>query len=193
MQETDLARERDPENKLFWRMNCRRLDWESLRDSLLALSGQSDLTMGGPSVNLFQPPYSARRSIYGFIDRQNLPSLLRTFDFAPPDATSPQRHETTVAQQALYFMNSEFLRQQSQRLASRVEFAHCVSTHERIAVLYRLAFGRAPGPEEIEMGVKYLENSVGGELAAAEQSRFLTPWEEYVQAILLSNEFVFVD
>lgn len=100
----ELSRERevDPENKLLWKMNRRRLDWEALRDSLLAVSGKLDLTMGGPAMNQTTPPFSTRRAIYGFIDRQNLPSVLRAFDFAAPDASSPQRHLTTVPQQRCF-------------------------------------------------------------------------------------------
>src|SRR5262249_53490464 len=93
----------DPENRLLWKMPRRRLDFEALRDSLLAVSGTLDDKIGGPSVNLLAG--SNRRSVYGFIDRLALPGLLRTFDFPSPDATSAQRDNTTVAPQALYLMN----------------------------------------------------------------------------------------
>ena len=176
-------------------MNRRRLDWESLRDALLAVSGQMDLTMGGASVDLFQPPFSSRRSVYGFIDRQNLPSALRTFDFAPPDASSPQRHQTTVPQQALFLMNSPFLREQVRPLGARPDVAQPASTAERINAVHRLLFGRPASPDEIALGEKYLSSATTPpfEPAPEGQPNFLSPWEEYLQALLLSNEFVFVD
>ncbi len=189
------AKERDPENILLWKMNRRRLDWEALRDSLLAVSGQFDLTIGGPAVNLFPTPFSTRRSVYGFIDRQNLPNLLRTFDFVPPDATSPQRHQTTVPQQALFLMNSTFLKECSQRLAARPDLQQAATNSERIDFVHRLVFGRPAGQEEIALGRKYMESpgASGGETSPAEPSPYLSLWEEYVQTLLLSNEFVFVD
>lgn len=73
-------------------------------DSLLAVSGELDLKMGGPSLDIFGK--TRRRSLYAFIDRQNLPSTFRTFDAAIPDTHSPMRFTTTVPQQTLYFMNS---------------------------------------------------------------------------------------
>src|SRR5262249_15136146 len=117
--ERPAAHTADPANTLLWKINRRRLDWEALRDSLLFVAGNLDETRGGPSVDLVAQPFSTRRTVYGFIDRQNLPGLMRTFDFTPPDATSPQRHETSVPQQALFLMNGPFMRQQVERLAQR--------------------------------------------------------------------------
>src|SRR5687767_5055675 len=113
------ARAIDPENKLLWRQNPRRLDFEAMRDSLLAASGQLDLKMGGRPVDITAQPFIPRRSIYAFIDRQNLPGMFRTFDFASPDATSPQRFHTSVPQQALFMMNSPFVSEQAKKLADR--------------------------------------------------------------------------
>ena len=113
----------DPENRLVWKMNRRRLDFEATRDALLAAGGDMDLKIGGPSIDLLAQPFSRRRSMYGYIDRQNLPGLFRTFDLATPDATSPMRHTTTVPQQALYLMNSPFVVEQAQRFVKRPEIA----------------------------------------------------------------------
>ena len=113
----------DFENHLVWRMNRRRLDWESTRDSLLAAGGSLDLTLGGPAIDIFAKPYSKRRTIYGLIERQNLPGVLRTFDFATPDTHSPKRFVTTVPQQALYLMNNPFVVEQARRLAGRPDVA----------------------------------------------------------------------
>ena len=193
----ELSRERevDPENKLLWKMNRRRLDWEALRDSLLAVSGKLDLTMGGPAMNQTTPPFSTRRAIYGFIDRQNLPSVLRAFDFAAPDASSPQRHLTTVPQQALFLMNSPFLQDQARNLSARPDLIRVEQTEQRIDAVYRTLFSRAAEPEEIALGKKFLESNDGAAAASTPtgESRHLTRWQEYLQMLLLANEFLFVD
>ena len=193
---------KDPENRWLWKMNRRRLDWESLRDSLLTVSGQIDLTMGGPSVPLLSEPFSTRRSIYGFIDRQNLPGLFRTFDFVAPDSSAPQRLQTTVPQQALYLLNSPFMRQQTIATAARVLFmkdgSNQVTVEQQIDALYQTILSRSAAPEEVELGRKYLSETFSGEAspsrsAAADSSAAFDSWHEYVQALLLSNEFSFVD
>src|SRR5262249_22244613 len=99
----------DADNRLLARNNRRRLDFEQMRDALLAVTGKLDFTAGGASVDLTKTPFSQRRTVYGFIERQNLPGMFRTFDFASPDASSPQRYTTTVPQQALFLMNSPFV------------------------------------------------------------------------------------
>src|SRR5258708_14746580 len=134
----------DPENRLLSKMNRRRLDFESLRDTLLFVAGNLDRSVGGRAVELVpqrraapdgkfgdtpgdQPP-SSRRAIYGFIDRQNLPGLLRAFDFADPDTITGRRFTTTVPQQALFFFNNTFVMQQACHLAARADFQGLRST-----------------------------------------------------------------
>ena len=180
----------DPENKLLWKMNRRRLDWEALRDSLLAVSGKLDLTIGGPAMNQTTPPFSTRRAVYGFIDRQNLPSVLRAFDFAAPDASSPQRHLTTVPQQALFLMNSPFMQEQARNLAARPDLTRAGSLEKRIDAVHRILFGRAAEPDEIALAKTFVGTK---DKAAVESAPHLTRWQEYLQALLLSNEFLFVD
>ena len=187
----ESRRTTDPENILLGSMNRRRLDWESMRDALLMVSGPLDLKQGGPSVDLFAGPMSSRRSVYGFVDRQSLPSELRTFDFAPPDASSPGRHQSTVPQQALFLMNGPFLNQLVQRLAARPEIAERTKLSDKIEVVHRLLFGRAARPDEIELGERFLTPATTDARPADKQ--FLSPWEEYLQVLLLSNEFLFVD
>ena len=190
---------KDPENRWLWRMNRRRLDWESLRDSLLTVSGQIDLTMGGRSVPLLSQPFSTRRSIYGFIDRQNLPGLFRTFDFVAPDNSAPKRLQTTVPQQALYLLNSSFIRQQTVALANRISFRQnsgdSADLEQRIQDLFELIFSRKVTAEELQLGKKFLADHYDAKSskAAAGQAEEFSSWQEYVQALLLSNEFVFVD
>ncbi|MDQ2731427.1 MAG: DUF1553 domain-containing protein, partial [Armatimonadota bacterium] len=153
---SSLARQQDPENLLLSHMNRQRLDFEALHDSLLAASARLDSTAGGPSVDIVTAPFSHRRAVYGSIDRQNLPSLFRTFDFANPDMHSPQRHVTTVPQQALFMMNSPFVVEQAQQLAARPEVAGASEGAGRIGRLYRLLFGRSPTAREVQLGLHYL-------------------------------------
>jgi len=180
--------ERDPENRLVWKFNRRRLDFEATRDALLAVSSRLDTTMGGRSVSLAAAPFTPRRTVYGFVDRQNLDGLFRTFDFASPDTTSPRRHVTTVPQQALFLLNNAFVVEQVRSLAGRLEPA-AADPEARVRQLYALLFGRAPAPRELALGVAFTQRQAAPERLAAE----LSPWEEYAQVLLLTNEFAFVD
>ena len=164
----------DPENVLLWRFPRRRLDFESLRDSLLAVSGRLDRTIGGKPENLWSDSMR-RRTIYAFVDRMDLDGMRRAFDFPDPAATSPRRSKTTVSPQALFLMNSDFAWECARRLAGRPE----VAAGKGVGALYRILFARNPDPEEVEMARKFLAN--GGE------------WMQYVHALLMTNEFVFVD
>jgi len=154
------GRTADPENRLLWRMNRRRLDLEALRDSLLVAAGRLDKTVGGPSVPITDPPFATRRSLYGFIDRQNLPGFFRTFDFASPDAHTPRRPLTTVPQQALYLMNSPFAIEQATHLANRPEVQQPAADDQRVAALFRCALGREPVGDETAAALAYLKSAV---------------------------------
>ncbi len=144
------ARGVDPDNRLLWHMSRRRLDWESMRDSFLAVSGKLDPSIGGRAVPFTAP----RRTVYGYVDRLNIPGMLRAFDFASADAHSPQRHQTTVPQQALFLMNSPFMLDQARGLAKRVEGSDSTS---RVQSLYRIVYGRAPSEEEVELGRRLID------------------------------------
>jgi hypothetical protein len=141
----------DPGNQLVWRMNRQRLDFEALRDTLLAVSGKLDLTPGGHAVDIIAEPFSLRRTVYGYIDRQNLPNLFRAFDLASPDTTNPRRFYTTVPQQALFLMNSPFVVQQARNLVERPEFKAATTEQQRLQLLYELAFQREPTKAEVDL------------------------------------------
>ncbi len=156
-EENPAYAQRDPENKWLWRMNRRRLDFEAMRDSLLAISGKLDQAIGGQPVDITTVPFSSRRTVYGFIDRQDLPNLFRTFDFASPDSTSPQRFQTIVAPQALFMLNSPFIQERVRNLTERASFKHASSFDARVSDLYLAAFQREPTPNEIELARDFLE------------------------------------
>ncbi|KAB2673694.1 MAG: DUF1549 domain-containing protein, partial [Verrucomicrobia bacterium] len=146
----------DPGNVHLWRMNRKRADFEALRDSLLYVSGQLDQTFGGQPVEMFETQSAPRRTLYGYIDRQNLPGLLRSFDFASPDVSSALRFQTTVPQQALYLMNNPFVAEQARRFAGRAGAKDSASPDARIRRLYALAFQREPGAGELENGRRFV-------------------------------------
>ncbi|MBC8101116.1 MAG: PSD1 domain-containing protein [Cytophagales bacterium] len=150
----------DPENRFLWRMNRRRLDLEQMRDALFLASGKLDTSsLGGPSVELWEAPFSVRRAVYGRVERQNLPGTFRTFDFASPDATSAQRFQTTVPQQALFLMNSPLAIDQARALAGRTEVMAKPAGAARIRQLYLLLFSRLPTAGEVAVGARFLGNS----------------------------------
>ncbi len=153
------AAAKDPNNQLLWRMNPKRMDFEALRDSLLAVSGNADFTQFGKSVEIFTAPYSKRRSIYGFIDRQNLPGTFRTFDFASPDSHAPKRFETTVPQQALYLLNNPFVQEQAQKLTESI--GGLSSNEEKARTLIRRVLSREASPEDITRAVNFVNTPTG--------------------------------
>jgi hypothetical protein len=144
----------DPGNQLLWKMNRRRLDFEATRDSILAVTGSLDLTAGGHPIDIVNEPSVPRRTIYGFVERQNLPGLFRTFDFASPDATSPQRFSTTVPQQALYMLNSPFAARMAGALIRHVDSCDC--SRERVEALYKAVYQREPTHAEMQLAVDFL-------------------------------------
>jgi Protein of unknown function (DUF1553)/Protein of unknown function (DUF1549)/Planctomycete cytochrome C len=176
----------DPTNRLLWRQNRRRLDFESMRDGVLAVAGKLDPTVGGRPVELFNPKsLSTRRTVYGMVDRYELDATYRTFDFPSPDISAPMRPTTTVPQQALFLLNSPFLLDQARALAARPELAS-KPLDDQIARLYLELFGRPAQPHEIELGRRFVENAPKAEGSPS-------PWEEYAQVLLLTNEFLFLD
>jgi len=172
------ARTVDSENGLYWRMNRRRREFESLRDSWLAAAGKLDPRMFGRPVNIEAQPYTGRRTVYELVDRNNLPGLLRTFDFPTPDTSSAQRPHTTVPQQALYGMNSPFVQELSAALAARTTAAENIEA--RVTQLFHCALGREPSANERQA---FAEALTANEF----------DWPEAAQVLLMSNEFAFVD
>lgn len=209
----------DPANRLLSKMNRRRLDFESMRDNLLFVAGNLELTMGGPPEELSpqprvalgggfidssdQTPPTRRRAIYGLIDRQNIPGVLRAFDFADPDTCTGRRYVTTVPQQALFFFNNPLVMQQACSLVARSEVRYEENTERRIRELYQQIFQRDPNDAELELASRFVraEESLSGSTEppsastskASELSRSLNPWERLAHVLSMSDELVFVD
>ncbi|MCS6863875.1 MAG: PSD1 and planctomycete cytochrome C domain-containing protein [Gemmata sp.] len=175
----------DPDNRLLARQNRRRLDFEALRDSILAVAGRLDTTLGGQPVDLFKTPFPTRRTVYGLIDRTNLPGIFRVFDVASPDTHSPQRFQTTVPQQALFLLNSPFILEQANALAQRKEVSTATTPADKVTALYRLALSRNPTNEELALALEFVRDDDG-------KNKF-GRWPQLAQVLLLSNEFAFAD
>lgn len=182
----------DPDNKLLWRMNRRRLEVEAWRDAMLTVAGTLDRTVGGPSFDLSNPD-QRRRTFYAAVSRHNLDPLLRLFDFPDPNLTSDRRPVTTVPLQQLFVLNSEFMARQARALNARL------GTQEeddgaRIQRAFTLVYGRPASAAEIELGRAFLKVAAqplsGTEKPKAKQ---MTAWERYAQVLLSANEFMFVD
>ena len=172
----------DPSNRFLWQMKRRRLDLEAMRDSILAVSGNLDLRQEGRSEKIENKANANRRTIYSFIDRQNLPSLFRTFDFAGPDTTCGRRFTTTIPQQSLYLLNSPFIERQAKKLieSNKVQLA---TTEERISIIFQKIYQRDPKKWEFESAKSFVDKFIPSSSA----------WQMLGQALLVSNEMMFVD
>lgn len=155
--------ERDPDNRYAMRGNRRRRDFESLRDSMLLVSGTIERVIGGAPVDISVNASRPRRSIYAFIDRQNLPGVFRTFDVASPDTHTPNRHYTTIPQQALYLMNSPLVVDTAVRTAGSVsESLGGQNQNQRsfAEALFIRVLGRPATEDELLMSTQFLESSL---------------------------------
>ena len=154
------ARAADPDNRLLWRMNRHRLGFEEVRDSLLAVAGRLDPKIGGPPVDLTKNNVR-RRTVFGTVDRVTLPGFYRYFDFPGADAHVAERHETIVAQQALYLMNNGFVMEQAGHVARRSATANTSAGEDsatRLDQLYRLILGRNPSASERTLGLEFIQS-----------------------------------
>jgi hypothetical protein len=157
---------RDPQNRLLWRANLRRLDFEAIRDTMVYLTGKMDTTIGGKPVNITDEPYIYRRSVYGYVDRLFLSDLLTQFDFSDPDGANSGRISTIVPQQALFFMNSAMAVDVARQVASRPEVASAKTEEERVKAIYLTLFQRSPRPEELQLATKFLAQAELDEISA---------------------------
>jgi len=152
---SEKAQQNDADNRLLSHQARQRLDFEAFRDSLLFATGQLDATLGGRAIDILTQPFSHRRTIYGFVDRQNLPNMFRAFDFASPDQHAPMRFANTVPQQALFMMNSPFVVEQARALAAKA--AEASQPQERVRAMYRSLFAREPSADELKLGLSFVD------------------------------------
>ncbi len=157
----------DPSNRLFWRAERRRMDAESMRDAILAVSGELDCTVGGESAEL--DDRNLRRTVYARVGRYQQNETLALFDFPSSSASAEHRAVTNVPLQRLFFLNSDFIKRRAKAFSERI------SSVERA---YTLVFQRVPSAREKERGEQFLREASKA---------------EYAQVLLSSNEFLYVD
>ena len=203
------AAEIDPENRLLWRVDRRRMEAEVIRDSLLYVSGRLDFTMGGTLLN--EPPFvnlsgkgksrdpalydSPRRSVYLPVLRSAVYEVLEAFDFADPSRMSGRRSSTTVAPQALFMLNSKLMEESAGHLARSLLDPPIQTEGERIKQAYERVLSRPPTPEEIQEWMRFLaryEAELDGGRLDTRQRR-ASAWLALCRVLLSSNEFVYVN
>jgi mono/diheme cytochrome c family protein len=193
--EDSQSRERDPENRLLWRMPRRRLDWEAMRDATLAVSGELQLQdRGGRPFELLSNPAVPRRSVYAFINRDIIDPLLSTFDGANPNSCTAQRPRTSVPQQTLFALNSEFIQNRAKALADEI-LANGNSEQPRelqIRELFRRTLGRDPQEDELRDAISFLKSPPKNRVNEKSETQY-DLWRQLSHVLIASNEFVFVD
>ena len=198
----------DPDDRLLWRMPRRRLEIEAWRDSMLAVSGTIDLTVGGPSLQLSSPD-NRRRTFYAGVSRHDLDSMMKLFDFPDPNATTDARTSTTVPLQQLFVLNSEYMVRMAKAFAARINSSNAHTDTDRIRLAFSLAFNRTPDADELALARRFLASdrvpvttqTVSGSEHTVNEAptvqkptgQTLTKWEQYAQVLLSSNEFMYVD
>ena len=180
----------DPENRLIWRANRKRLTAEAIRDSILSVSGQLSMQQGGPTIRKFSQYdwgyefNTIRRSVYVPLFRNTLLEVMEAFDVANPNVVSGRRSETTLPTQALYLMNSPFVNAEAERAGERI-IRSGVSDAERVRLVYRLALGREPSAVEADVVMKFIEESKTGQKSRA--------WSALVHSLFGSVDFRHLD
>ncbi|WP_146369243.1 DUF1553 domain-containing protein [Symmachiella macrocystis] len=194
----------DRENRLLWRMNLRRLDAEALRDSVVAVSGQGDYTLGGPPVlleatssGLQTVAADKRRSIYLIARRTNPLTFLRVFDFPIIDVNCTRRSASATPLQSLTMINSEFLTDSADHLARRVEetVGSDAPLDKKIEQAYWFALSRSPSHSEVEAAQEHLQHLdqlyEASDAAGADVPK--KSFAQFVHMLLCSNEFLYID
>jgi hypothetical protein len=175
----------DGDNLYLWRMTPRRMEVEAWRDSLLAVTGELDPSLGGPShPNITE---TSRRTLYAKVGRNGdafgSDAFLRLFDFPLMRATVEQRPNSIVPQQFLFLINSGFMVERAKALVLRLQKERH-SDEDRIKLAYNLLYARNPETKELEIGMRFV--------GLTSDENELSRWDRYAQVLLSSNEFMFV-
>lgn len=178
----------DPANRYLWHFRPRRLEAETIRDAVLAVGGNLDPAMYGPSVL----DDSQRRSIYLRVKRSELLPIMTMFDAPEPTQSIGERSVTTVPTQALALMNSPLVRQQAEKLCARIQPTADTPLTECIVQGYRIAFSRSPTADEQNRMLSFINGqrtAMGGDSQEATRQALT----EFCHVLLCLNEFVYVD
>lgn len=199
----------DPDNQLLWRTNLRRLDAEPLRDSVLAVSGQLNLSMGGPPVMLKtessglvtvdqqHPADGLKRSIYLLARRSYPLTFLRVFDYPVIDVNCTRRSASATPLQSLTMINSQFFTTSAHQLATRINqlLGSNASITDKIHAAYWLTLSRAPSTAELQATQDHLQTLAPLYLTSSDPTANAgqRAFENFVHILLCSNEFLYID
>ncbi len=196
------AIKQDPENRLIWRANRRRVDAEVLRDSILFISGELDLTPGGRTIrkitqyDLGYQFDTVRRSVYVPAFRNSMLPIFEVFDFANPNLVTGDRNTSTLPTQALFLMNDPEVVRASTKLADKLLAISEIDDVERVGVAYLSALGRKPTPVEIQAVERYLQQEMtgvdGGTVLSEEELR-RGAWARFCHALFASLDFRYIE
>jgi hypothetical protein len=196
----EVAQRLDPDNKWLSRFAMQRLDAESIRDAMLATSGEIDLSVGGPFIPKDKTeegqyviaenkPGARRRSLYLQQRRTTPVTFVDVFDGAKMNPNCVQRTSSTVALQSLALLNSDFVRARSKAFAARL-LREAASDNERVELAFRLGVGRLPTADERDAAAEFL----AAEPPTSESSgKASGKWTDFSQMIFASNAFLFVE
>ena len=184
----------DPENRLLWRMNRRRLEAECIRDTMLSVSGELQPGTGGSTIapgstaDYAYNHTSKQRSVYLPVLRNALPELFEVFDFPDTSRVTGQRNVTTVAPQSLFLLNHSFVMEQARHLAQRLLAKATSEDKARVQEAYGLALGREPSEAELGVALRYLRQP-----AAGPGEERLQLWAQLCHSIFASLDFRYVE
>lgn len=198
----------DPENRLHWRNNRLRLEAEAVRDSILAVSGQLDRTLGGTLLTFRDREYvtstanadpvnyrSSRRSVYLPVIRSALYDVYTAFDFGDPTVMNGDRPTTTVAPQALFMMNSALVLEQTKAMATALLAHQELDDIGRIQLAYETCYGRPAQPAEIQRARDFLQRlaRIYAAQSSEEKMANLRAWQSLCKALVAANEFLYIE
>jgi len=191
------SREADPPNRLWTRFNRVRMSVEQIRDSLLAIDGSLDPTMGGATQapgkgkkTKADPDDMKRRTLYIPVKRGSIPNLLATFDYGDATTSNEGRSRTNVAPQALFMMNSSFVIARSQGFARKLLDDTALTDAARIEKAYLTVLTRRPEPAEVDSALSYIASM---EKKVSTPEAHLTAWQSFCHVLLSSNEFLYLN
>jgi hypothetical protein len=180
----------DPENTYLWRWKPRRLEAEIVRDNMLAVSGTLDETMFGPGT---LDESHKRRSIYFMVKRSKLVPMMQLFDQPEPLVSVGNRPSTTIAPQALLFMNNAQVRHYAHNFAKRLLPVDEKATDEAVQTGYLTAIGRAPEDAELCDAVAFLKSQQDSYAADSKSDARELALADFCQVLFGLNEFVYVE
>lgn len=208
----ESAAAKDPENRLFWRMNQRRLEAEIIRDTILAVSGKLNTEMFGPGIypridpdiintgsrprwplDAREEPAVWRRSVYIFVKRSVLLPLIEVFDCPATTVPAPMRSTSTVSPQALALMNNDFVLGQAGFFAERIFKEAGADSRARVTHAFRLALNRSPRLSEMNASLEFIRKQHDGYTARGDKQPDQSAWRDFCHGLLNLNEFVYVD